>query len=90
MGHLDVNEADYSGLKPVFRSFHHNNEFLLHLRSDFNGNAFLQFLRNWVLNEPAVELNLGILDKSAILVLEWQFFTVVLPKNVVTLVALLS
>ena len=85
VSHLDVDEADYSGLQPVLRSLHHNYELLLHLGADLDGDAFLQFLRNWVLNKPAVEFHLGVLDQSTVLVREWKLVTVILSENLIAI-----
>ena len=45
----------------------------------------LQLLRDGVLDEPAVELLLGVPDLGAVLVLEGQLVSVVLPENGVAL-----
>jgi hypothetical protein len=89
MGHVDVDKAHNSCLKPVLGSFHHDDKFLLHLWPNFNGNTFLKFLGDWILNKPAVELYLRILDESPILVAKWQLLPVVLAEDGVTSIILL-
>jgi hypothetical protein len=49
----------------------------------------LEFLGDWILDEPAVEFEFGVLDLGAILVLEGELVTVVLAEDFVTLVDLL-
>ena len=58
MGHLNVDEAHNSRLEPILWSFDHNNKFLLHLWTNFDGDGFLELLGYWIFNEPAIELYL--------------------------------
>lgn len=61
--HLDVNERHNLGLKSIFWCLDDNNEFLTHLSSNLKSDLLLQFLSDWILNEPAIELNFGVLDE---------------------------
>ena len=80
---VDVDEGHYSRLQSVLRGLHHDDEFLGHLRADLDGDILLQFLGNWVLDEPAVEFDLRVLNEGAILVLEWQLIPVILSEDLV-------
>lgn len=90
VAHLDVNERDDLGLETVLRRLDHNDELLTHLRPDLERDLLLQFLRDGVLNEPAIELNLRVLDERAVIVVERQLVTVVLAEYTVTVEGLLT
>lgn len=90
VSHLDVDEADNPSLESILWSFDNNYELLLHLWPNFYRDCFLKLLGDRILNEPAIELNFGIFDKSAILVREWKLLTVVLAEDGVTVERLLA
>ena len=90
ISHLDIDERNNLCLQTIFRCFYDNNEFLTHLWSNLEGDLLLEFFGDRILYEPAVELDLGIFDERTVLVLERQFFTIVLAENAVTIKLLLS
>ena len=90
VSHFDIDERNNLCLQTIFRCLDHNDEFLTHLRSNLERDLLLQFFGDRILYEPAVELDLGILDERAVLVLERQFFAIVLAENAVTIKLLLS
>jgi len=90
IAHLDINERYYLGLKAVLRSFDHDDELLTHLGADLQRDLLLQFFSDWVLNEPAIELNLRVLDERAVMVLKRQLVTVVLAENRITIEVLMT
>lgn len=90
IAHFDVDKGDNFGLQAVLRRLDNNNEFLAHLRPDLQCDLLLQLLGDRVLNEPAVELDLRVLDEGAVLVLERQLVAVVLAENGVTIELLRS
>lgn len=90
VSHFDIDERNYLCLQTVFRCLNHDYELLTHLRSNLEGDLLLEFLGDRILDEPAVELNLGILNERSVLVFERQFFTIVLAENAVTIKLLLS
>ena len=71
VSHFDINERNNLGLQTIFWCLDHNYELLTHLWSDLEGDLLLEFLGDRILNEPAVELHLRILDERPVLVFEW-------------------
>ena len=51
------------------------------MRTDFQSQLLLELLGNGVLDEPAIELLLRVSDLGAVLVLEGQLVSVVLPED---------
>lgn len=86
LSHLDVYEWNNFRLEFVLWSFDNNNELLAHLWANLESDLFLKLFWHWVFNEPAVVLQLSICDFGSILVLEWQFFTIVLAKDLVAFI----
>lgn len=78
--HLDVDEGDDLGGQSIFGSLYYYDKFLAHLRSDFERKGLLQLLGNRILDEPAVELDFGILDLRSVLVVEGELISIVLPE----------
>lgn len=85
-GDADVNKGHNFGWKLILWSFNNNNELLAHLRTNFKCELLLKLFRNWVFNEPAVELDLSIFDLCFVLVIERQLISIILAKNFVTIV----
>jgi len=85
ISHFDIDEWNNFSLQAILWSFDNYDEFLTHLGSNLECNLLLKLFGDGVLNEPAVEFYLWVLDERAVLVIEWQFFTIVLAENSVTI-----
>ena len=87
--HGNVDEWYDLGLQSVFGSFCHNDEFLVHLWSNFQWDLFLKLFGYRIFNKPAIELYLRVLDASSILVFKRELISIVLAENGVTIILFL-
>lgn len=78
--HLNINEGDNFGLETVLGCLDNDNELLAHLWPNFESNLFLKLLCDRVFDEPAIEFGFRVLNECAILIVEWQFVSVVLAE----------
>ena len=63
VAHLDVDERNNLCLQTILGCLDDDNELLTHLWSDLQRDLLLQFFRNRILDEPAIEFNLGIFNE---------------------------
>ena len=85
LGELNINEAHDPRLELVLWRLDNDDEFLRHLWAYFQGQLLLELLGHGVLNEPAIELLLGVSNLGAVLVLEGELVSVILTENSVAL-----
>ena len=79
----DLDEGDDSRVELVLGSLHDDDELLLTIGAQLDGQILLELLGSGVFDEPAIVLDLRVLDQAAILVLEWQLLPVVRPKYLI-------
>lgn len=72
-------------MQTILGGLDHDNEFLAHLRTNFEGDLLLELFGNGVFDEPAVEFDFRVLDERAILVLERQLVPVVLAEYLIAI-----
>lgn len=86
----DIDKRYDSWLQLIFWCFYNDYEFLTCLLSDFDCYIFLKFFRNRVFNEPTIIFCLRVLNFSSIIISKRKFISVVLPKDFITDIRILT